>query len=237
MSRLVTRFAVWHLWLLLGCVLLLWAKGVVLAGGPCDQPANLTVNCDFRTFSDRGGGRVVADGWDFWVLSGSPAFDVGQDSPVPPSQRIWTDGVGFVAGLRQRVTGVVPGATYRAGVVWAPYTGNCRGTVERRVGVDPTGNTDPQSPTVVWSPPFFDYRAFEVLEVSAVAQANAVTVFVFVGNPRSCGVEQVFIDGVWLMRDESVPVQPSPTATQLPPPTATPVPTLPPASPTPSPSP
>nr|MBA3534778.1 hypothetical protein [Ardenticatenales bacterium] len=107
------------------CLLLLVTltpSGVRAENQFCDHPANLTHNCDMNTFSDSSSNnavRVVADGWSVWVEAGNPAFDYGGDSPVPPSQRIWSDGGAFTGGMYQQVSNLTPGATYAAGVVWA----------------------------------------------------------------------------------------------------------------------
>ena len=195
-------------------------------GDVCSDPANLTFNCDMNTFSDHsfaGSTRIVADGWWFWVESGNPAFDVGQDSPVPPSQRIWSDGGNFRVGIYQQVRNLTPGATYIAGVGWVPYTAP-DGSIMRQIGLDPMGGTDPNSPNVVWGPEDWKFSRFTNLEVRAVASSSTMTMFIRVFNPASHGADQIFIDGAWLRQDTSVSVQAPATPTIAPPPTATPPP-------------
>ncbi len=189
-------------------------------GERCADPRNLTVNCDMNTFSDyssEGNQRVVADGWFFWVEEGNPAFIVGQDSPVPPSQQIWSDGGNFRAGIYQQVNNLTPGATYIAGAGWVPYT-SPSGTIMRQIGIDPFGGTNPTAASVIWGPEDWIFSRFTNLEVRAVAQSSTITIFIRVYNPVSHGQDIIFIDGANLLLDETVPVQGAST------PTASPVP-------------
>lgn len=229
--------------------LVLWAllslpiPQAVADGDVCSDPRNLTVNCDMNTFTDHSSGdqvRILADGWWWWVESGSAAFDVGQDSPVPPSQRIWSDGSSFRVGMYQRVNNLTPGATYLAGVGWVPYTAP-DGSIMRQLGLDPTGGTDPNAPTVQWGPEVWPFSRFTNLEKRAVAQGPTMTIFIRLFNPTSHGADQIFVDGAWMRLDDTVPQTAPATATPLPPtattepPTATPEPataTPPPPSPT-----
>ncbi len=224
---------------------LLLSGDAVQAQDPCEDPRNLTFNCQFDTFAPAPGGEVPTGWWPF-VVSGHPAFDAATDTPKLPSLRVWSDGEGFVAGIYQEVTGVEPGATYEAFVGWAVFQ-SAGSDMGRAIGIDPTGGTDPTADTVVWSPEVWEKkRSNPELRVRAVAQADRITVFVRANNPRSSGADQAFLDAVSLVRDETVavaPVQaPEPAATteQLPvdttpatgadaPPTSTPPPTVAPA--------
>ncbi len=201
----------------------LWGSGHASAQDQfCEHPGNLTFNCSMDTFTDRsadGNVRVVADGWGVWVESGSVAFDPSGDSPVPPSQRIWSDGSAFRAGMLQQVSGLTTGATYLAGVFWLPYTAP-DGSIMRQIGLDPSGGTNPNAPTVQWGPEVWAFSRTTLLETRAVAQGATMTLFVRVYNPVSHGADQVFVDGVWMHQDPSVPMA-SPTPL---PPSATPVP-------------
>src|SRR5690606_24323472 len=101
---------------------------------------------------------------------GSLAVDQAVDSPSPPSQRFWSNGDRFIAGLWQQVGGVTPGATYLAGLVWAPHGDQCENCIERKIGIDPTGGTDPYSPNIVWGAPVYERKPFDTIRVRAVAQ-------------------------------------------------------------------
>ncbi len=218
----------WGVVTLLGMLLLALGEGRAQAQDPyCEHPGNVTFNCSMDSFVDvsaDGAVRIIGDGWWFWVEAGSPAFDPSVDSPVPPSQRIWSDGGAFTAGIYQQVSGLIPGATYVAGVVWAPYTAP-DGTIMRQIGLDPAGGSNPNAASVQWGPPVWPFSRLTLLETRARATGSAMTVFVRVHNPQSHGADQVFLDGVWMHQDTSVAVGPSASATPVPPTATVPPPT------------
>lgn len=93
------------------------------------------------------------------------------------------------AGMYQRVV-AVPGGAYcfsLNGHAWSSRTSrpdftsdpDDHGFLHQRVGIDPTGGTDWQSPDVVWSDERMQYDDFGVFSVSAQAQSNFVTVFAY----------------------------------------------------------
>jgi hypothetical protein len=212
--------------LLLLALLGLAAELAEAARGTCSDEGNLTINCDMDTFSDHSSGndiRIVADGWWFWVEEGNAAFDVGQDSTVPPSQRIWSDGGNFRVGIYQQISNLTPGATYIAGANWLPYT-SPDGSIMRQIGLDPAGGTEPNASTVLWGPEDWKFSRFTNLEQTAVATGTRMTIFIRIYNPASHGADQIFIDGAWMKQDTSIPVQTAATATALPPtPTVAPI--------------
>ena len=53
------------------------------------------------------------------------------------------------------------------------------GELYQRVGIDPTGGTDWQSPNVVWGEMRLQYDAFGLFSVEAVAEADTITVFLW----------------------------------------------------------
>lgn len=194
-------------------------------GDPCTQPGNLTHNCQFNK-SFPGG---VPEGWTRFDEVGHPAFDQSHDTPFDDtSLRIWSDGVPFTSGIYQQVSNVTPGVAYLAEIGWAAAQMNQkRGEgIERMLGIDPLGGTDPASPNVVWGPVYSGKSRAPDLRVSAVAQNTTITVFVRVRVPQTHGVDEIFLDAVGLRPD---PNQPTPTNTPIPtdtpvPPTNTPVP-------------
>lgn len=236
----------------LGIMVLLGLMRPPMAGaiGTCNDPGNLTFNCDFNTFADvstDGNLRQIPEGWWYWIESGTPAFQVGQDSTNPPSLQVWSDGGSFRVGVYQRVNNVTPGATYLAGIDWAVYTPG-DANIMKQIGIDPLGGDNPYAPSVVWSAENYEQNAFMRIRQSAVAQSTSITFFVRVANNGSNGAELAFIDGAWLVEDTSVPPQnvpgPTPTsrptpspeqtatavATVAPPPTEAPVATAPPTT-------
>ena len=140
-----------------------------------------------------------------------------------PSLRMWSDGGTFLAGIYTQVGGLTPGATYNASMGWGapyPWQGDNFG---RRLGIDPTGGTDPNSPNIVWGPMqrgpgkvLNDSNpGYPNIDVSAVARGSTVTVFVWVDHNYSTGQNQIFIDAVGLYQNADAPVV---VATDTPPP-------------------
>ena len=218
------------------------------AQDPCQDPGNLTLNCQFDTFDMRPPYGAVASGWspfvEFCVEGQPPSFESDSETPVAPAQLIWSAWLPFTAGIYQQVQ-VTPGTAYVSAIGWAAYASydergrrNTGCLVGRKVGIDPFGGTDPTSADIVWSPEVCDDRRdFSELRVSAVAQRPVITVFVRAHNPQSHGSDKVWFDAVSLTVDPTqptatpTPVPPSPTPTILPP-TATWTPQPPTATPT-----
>jgi hypothetical protein len=187
-------------------------------------PDNLIPNCNFDTFTGSEP-RQVPTGWVPFVLSNDLTFKQAEDTLYgAPSLMMWSNGGTFVAGIWTQVGGLQPGATYRASVGWAAP--NAPDTFGRRLGIDPTGGTDPNSPNVIWSamhrgpgrrlncaPPDPN------IDVAAVARASTVTVFFETDHNVSTGDNYIFVDAVSLVQDNSQPVAAPPTAV---PPTAAP---------------
>ncbi|MEJ2212218.1 MAG: hypothetical protein P8129_24780, partial [Anaerolineae bacterium] len=196
-----------------------WGVGAMADEG-CGQAGNLSYNCNFDNFQDRGNGLSTPDGWWPWVTMGSPAFDADWHGSAPgaPAQRIWSDGGTWTAGLYQQV-GVTPGKGYLARIQWAAP--NCEG-IERKVGIDPLGGTNPDDPRVVWGGSCWVKERMPDLHVSAYAEAETITIFVWTHHGSSTGADQVFLDGVVLVEDSSMPPRAAPTPTSPPKPTAKP---------------
>ncbi len=215
------------------------------ARNPCLEPGNLTHNCGFDVFEDqwRGGRRVqVPQGWHHYILNGEIDFLPHVDTYWgAPSLAIGSNGVPFAAGIYQQVQ-VTPGVVYQADAGWAAVM---KTDFERKLGLDPTGGTDPQAPTVVWGPAEWAINPWPDLTVSTRATGPTMTVFVWTNHQKTYGDDWIFVDAVGLWPDTSQPAatltpSPSPTPTRKPP-TRTPspvphtaTPTEPPASPTPT---
>ena len=188
-------------------------------------PNNLIFNCSFEMGWIPIPLGEIGEGWEYSIRSGQPALDHSTFDRLHgnTAQRIWTDGVPFGCSIYQRVEGVTPGVAYVAAVDWAAISPSMDANIGRRVGIDPFGGTDPSSINVVWSSSLWTWgHDFSALRVSALAQAPAITVFVYVDVPSSAGKDEAFID---LVRLEVDPTQPTATSTQVPP---SPTPTSPP---------
>ena len=153
----------------------------------CAENANnLVRNCQFNEGMSN---------WNTFVEAGNtPTFGVESefpacDSPKCPALRIQANDW-FVGGVYQRISNVVPGASYWANVVWLVYhpAGKLDGTVGRRIGIDPTGGTDPASSAIVWSSEIWNkfdscpYKICRELQVQATAQNTTITVFIRIAS-------------------------------------------------------
>ncbi len=204
-------------WVLLSVIF----SGVADASGPHGCDANdLIPNCDFNSFA----GNMPA-GFSPIVLSGQvnfvPARGGESHSASGDSLRLDSSGP-YVAAIYTQVGGLQPGTAYKASLGFASGS-VIASSYGRRLGIDPTGGVDPNSPKVVWGMDYWgdgkylNYPPPDVnLDVSAVAQAPTVTVFVKIDHNQSIPGSVLYIDMVSLIRD---PVQPPPTAV---PPTAAP---------------
>jgi hypothetical protein len=218
----------WFALALIGLVLV--ALSPVQAQDPCDPP-NILWNCNFDEFTGSPPRQVPA-GWTPFILQGDLVFMQDIDTVFgAPSLRMWSDGSTFKAGIHTRVGNVQPGVAYKASLGWAAP--NAPSTFGRQLGIDPIGGTDPSAASVVWGPMHWgegrivNYPPGQGpnIDVSAVAQAETITLFILVDHNSSTGDNYIFIDSITMFVD---PVQP--TATPVPPtavalaPTATPVP-------------
>ena len=203
------------------------------ARNPCREPGQVAFNCGFDTFTEQSwGGKMlrVPTGWWYFILSGSPDFRQAEDTYWgAPSLAFITNGVPYVAGIYQ-VVPVTPGVVYQTDIGWAAPACNSQlcDNLQRRLGLDPTGGTDSQALSVVWSRIEYGADKWPDLTVSARAAGPNMTVFVWVNRPVSYGLDEIYLDAVGLWPDFSQPPvtnTPQPTATPTRrPPTRTPVP-------------
>lgn len=211
---------------------LAWSAMPAAAQHGCTA-GNILNNCDFNNFVSTPFGSVPS-GWTPFILSGGASFTEATDTYFgAPSLQIWSDGGTFKAGIYQQVSNVTPGATYKASVGWSAP--NEPDAFVRKLGIDPTGGTDPNAPTVVWGPGHVGPGRFgnysnpgdPNIDVSAVAKGPTITVFFLTDHTYSTGVNMIFVDALELTQDTSQPV------VNVAPPTAAPAPatpTRPPAS-------
>ena len=196
-------------------VLTLFASAAPPASG---ASVNLTQNWGFEDgFKPNG----VGVGWRPFVLSGDVTFAntiqyfwPGAEHTEGQTSQLIISKTAFSAGLYQRITGVTVGKPYAAKAAMltffessAPPTKD--GTMQKLVGIDPYGGTNPNSSHIVWSPvddhdeaPWVDVR------VATVAKSSTITLFVRVNCLQPVGHpsldNQVFIDAVMLARAPTV---------------------------------
>ncbi|HID64011.1 MAG TPA: hypothetical protein EYP49_14930 [Anaerolineae bacterium] len=124
---------------------------VTLAVPPAraQEPENLIVNWSFEDgfYPYLMGGRV-ANSWVAFLEETippetPPIFRLTGYDDFPEaiggihSQRIWSDGTGFIAGIYQQVPGVTPGVACKAWVVWAAVrsSGTDEFIMGRKIGI------------------------------------------------------------------------------------------------------
>lgn len=121
----------------------------------------------------------------------------------------------YTAGLWQRVVGLTPGVGYgfHAAMltIFQTSAGDPDdGTMIKQVGIDPTGGTDPQASTVIWSEPDdHDLGPWDLdRRVAAFAQGAEATVFIRVISPHDAGpppyLNQSFLDSAILAQTPTV---------------------------------
>jgi cell division septation protein DedD len=164
----------------------------------------------------------------------------------------------YEAGLFQTVSGVTPGQVPRFSVsmeTWSslendPSISNGQASMNLRVGIDPTGGSNPFGANVIWSAAGDSFDRFSVFSIEVPAQADRVTVFTDARPVLALTHNDVYIDEASLIvlgagatptiEITGTPDTPTPTVTstptRTPTPTATPRPTITPTH-TPSPTP
>lgn len=209
----------------------------------CQQPENILPNCTF----DNG-----LAGWTPFLETGGANISVLQGggechAPLCPAAYIVSEDH-FIGGIYQQVS-VTKGANYYANIVWLVFDSLVNdksindavgGGIGRRIGIDPTGGTDPKSGNVVWSEDNWrnDCKICNVEHVTVTAQADTITVFLRLDDTwrvraaeRGFAVppskDQFWIDDIGLKQvgGDPIPVQQSEAPTDTPePPADTPVP-------------
>lgn len=213
------------------------------------QGQNLLTNPGFEgsftSYTDGTPARQVAQGWVPWYVGGGgsssenvypeyyPASDVSDGLGKPrirsgnEAQQYFSFFATHNGGIYQRVTGITSGTQLRFGAyiyVWSSTLDDLDksedpGGVVVQVGIDPTGGTDGQSASIVWSAPSVQYDAYSEYSVTATASGNAVTVFVRTTVSTPVKSNNIYVDDASLtIAGQTQP----PTATKVN--TATPVP-------------
>lgn len=191
----------------------------------------------------------VANSWELWTLNdpNAPSFfsaplyfpaSAASARQIVPRVRNGSNAQVYHsyfsthdAGLYQRVTGITSGAELRFSIYAHVFSSSLAdfnlseqpGGVALRVGIDPTGGTDPLSSNVVYSETTIFYDAYREYSVIAKAQGTAVTVFVRTTVSEPVQNSVVYLDDAVLnVTPESQPVS---TATNTARPTNTTAPT------------
>ena len=212
------------------------------------QSDSLLVNPGFEApFVNEGGNppRQVANGWDAWNLQRSDDEPDFQNTQPEYSETVRSDRIlagsnaqrfeSFFATHTGGVFQVVPGVgvgnevTFSVNVwVWSSGLTNedvseNDGDVLIDVGIDPTGGTSATSGDILWSVAEENYDSYEEYSVSAIAEADAISVWVRsrVGFPVQ--TSRIYLDDASLEVDGDVSSGgTNPTSTLTSTPSATP---------------
>ncbi len=176
---------------------------------------------------------VVAKRWKAFVVGATqPHFENALNEGYDPngSQYIWRDFDAWDAGIYQQVTTLTPGQTYHFWMVWGQSLhdiagNNARSTlINRQIGVDLTGGTDPTSPNVQWTIPYYGGSGFNRPEwhLTFAAPNATATFFLRAQNGHLDGRNKVFFDTACLYPANGTPTSTPWTPTNTPTPTLTP---------------
>lgn len=212
---------------------LLIGAAVAWPDGSADAQTNLLVNGGMeRPYQGQGAPtRTAPNGWSLWVGAGAPeAFPHTDPLQVIDGEASWNvkqgDGA-FTAAGYQRVGGLAPGTRLRFSAHAWLYTCNDReysciipdppyrqsdpsAGASVKVGIDPTGGTDPLSANVVWSGGVAPYDQWATPSVVAEAQGDAVTVFLYMTQAQGLALNNVYWDAAQLVNTDE-PVTPGGT--------------------------
>ena len=187
--------------------------------------------------------RAVAAAFPKRVLSGGS------------SQQYFTFHASHLAGMYQQVFNVTPGQRYRFSIwaqVWSSTEDDPNSSVlpanpHLQIGIDPTGNWNPGSPEVIWSPEASMGSVVDKwgqLSVEATAQNDIITVFMRTNPDFANKHNDMYWDNASLNLigpPEPTPLPPTdtpgpptntPEITSTAPPTQTPIPIEPSSTPT-----
>ena len=232
-------------------LLIRWAFSGQVFAGPTNQQGNLLQNPGFEGKYKAWSGLSeiqVASKWTPWWWDNPshepayfrPEYKRASAANFPKrvlsgdsAQQWFTFHASHLAGMYQQVFNVTPGQNYRFSIwaqVWSsleddPNTSVLPANPHLQIGIDPTGNWDPGSPNIVWSPEASMSSVIDqwvLINVETTAQNDIVTVFMRT-NPDFANKHN---DMYWDQASLEVvgPPEPSPLPpTDTPgPPTATP---------------
>ena len=128
------------------------------------------------------------------------------------SQKYFTFWSVHEGGVYQVVEGVRPGMTLRFSIymhAWSatkmnglepnPHLSFGQTGMHMKIGIDPTGGTDPWSKDIIWSPEKDVYDKFEQYDVQAVARSNKITIFTHSRPENPMEHNDVYLDDAELI--------------------------------------
>lgn len=205
----------------------LYAPARVTAASCAEDAGNLLKNGTMAGGNPNSFG-VVASKWKAFVVGATqPNFENALNEGYDPngSQYIWRDFDAWDAGIYQKVTTLTAGQNYHFWMVWGQALhdiagNNARATlINRQLGVDPTGGTDPTSPNVQWTVPYYGGGGFNRAEwhLRFTATSSTATFFLRAQNGHTDGRNKVFFDTACLSLASGEPTSTPWTPTTVPP--------------------
>ncbi len=172
--------------------------------------------------------RWLPDGAEEWIIM--PEYTASTPDQVNPdrvrsgekSLHYWSFWTRHESAVHQQVT-AVPGVTYcfsAWGHAWSdrisenwysatPDRPEDDGQLYQKVGIDPTGGTDWQSPTVIWSEARKQYDYFGEFVITATAQAEQITVFIWSRTEVPVKHNEAYWDDAFLAMQNFMQVSPA----------------------------
>jgi hypothetical protein len=159
----------------------------------------------------------VAEYWEPWWDAGAarpeykradPAVDASRVRTGSGAQQWFNNYATHTAGVYQRVADVPVGTTL-ALEAWVQAFSSSKddfsqseGKYRMRIGIDPYGGMDPESPDVVWSNgghAIEPYDEYQLLTVETVARSDRVTVFIWGQAEWALKHNNAYVDDVRLI--------------------------------------
>ncbi len=202
----------------LSAVLLITLIGLLInsAGARTEaQAPNLLQNAGMENpYVGQGASDQTApNGWRLWFtgvpVTAFPHTDIYQIHGGAASWNIRKGDAVFTAGGWQQVAGIRVGSTIRASVFAQSYTCNDRqyscisdgkhhsdptaGAIVK-VGVDPSGGTDPNSGQIIWSPSVSALDVWTQLSIDVINCNTTVTFFMYTTQSVGMFINSVYFD-------------------------------------------
>jgi LysM repeat protein len=206
------------------CAAALVIGGLAAAGHSASaQDNNLLVNGSLeRPYYGQGEPtRTAPNGWALWIGAGAPnALPHNEQPRVRDGEVAWKieqSGAVFTAAGYQRVEGLQAGESLTAraygwvftcndtqtncAITEAPYTrSDASAGASLKLGIDPTGGTDPNAAAIQWSAGIAPYDQWGQMTVTATVQGDAVTVFLYTTQSAGLAINEAYWDQVSLVR-------------------------------------
>lgn len=157
--------------------------------------------------------QTAPSGWRLW-LQGAPvtAYPHVDPNQIHGGSAAWNINRGFevfTAGGYQQVSGIKPGSIMRGSAFGLLYTCNNQATscisngarvsdrasgAYIKVGIDPSGGTDPNSPLINWSSNSAAFDNWTAVSVDATACNTSVTLFLYSTQALPMALNNVYWD-------------------------------------------